>query len=130
MIKLNPEFDSLALSRGKADDCAPTRRLLSEILIQLTQLKTNRQSSDSSTSVNTTVIAATNRLEDLDEAILRRFDVKIFVGLPDYCTRQQLLRQFLEGIECSINEQETHCIVERTSGWSGSDIEVLFCFYI
>ena len=118
------EFDSLALSRGKGDDCLQSRRLLSEILIQLTQLKITRQQSDTLETGNTTIIAATNRLEDLDEAILRRFDVKIFVGFPEYSTRERLIRSFLADISCSISAEEIHYISERTDGWSGSDIEV------
>ena len=33
------------------------------------------------------VIAATNRLEDLDEAVVRRFESKIFIGPPDRTSR-------------------------------------------
>jgi hypothetical protein len=64
------EFDSLATSRGLGEDSTNNRRLLAELLLQLTIHKHQ----DHAGAV--VVIAATNRLEDLDEAILRRFDCK------------------------------------------------------
>ena len=64
------EFDSLATSRGLGEDSTNNRRLLAELLLQLTLHKHQ----DHGGAV--VVIAATNRLEDLDEAILRRFDCK------------------------------------------------------
>lgn len=71
------------------------------------------------------VLAATNRLEDLDEAVIRRFDSKIYVGVPEHKKiRIQMIHSFLEGIEYVLSEQELGNIAEMTNGWSGSDIEV------
>ena len=121
VIFILQEFDSLALSRGGTDDGTQTRRLLSEILLQLNQLKSSRlMKSD----YNVAVIAATNRVEDLDEAIIRRFDVKIFCSLPDLQSRLALITKFMIGIDTNIDDYEKQNIAMKTVGWSACDIEV------
>ena len=71
------------------------------------------------------VIAATNRLEDLDEAIIRRFDSKVFVGNPEREARRALLVTFLSGVSTGLSEPQVGDIIDKTNGWSGSDIEIL-----
>jgi len=66
------------------------------------------------------VIAATNRLEDLDEAVLRRFESKVLVNVPDLQDRLALVSNYLRGIDTNLNENEENII-----GWSGSEIEAL-----
>lgn len=67
------------------------------------------------------VIAATNRPWDLDEAIRRRLEKRIYVPLPTYKGRQELIKICLKGIELS-NDVDLHDIVERTEGFSGADL--------
>ena len=72
------------------------------------------------------VIAATNRLEDLDEAVLRRFESKIFVGAPDRRDRVQLVHHYLRGLPLdALGEREMLGVAELTQGWSAADIEIL-----
>ena len=71
------------------------------------------------------VIAATNRLEDLDEAIIRRFDSKVFVGNPEREARRALLVTFLRGVSAALSELQVDDFIDKTGGWSGSDIEIL-----
>ena len=71
------------------------------------------------------VIAATNRLEDLDEAIVRRFESKVLVNVPDLQDRLALLSNYMRGIDTNLNDDEENAIAEMTFGWSGSDIEAL-----
>jgi SpoVK/Ycf46/Vps4 family AAA+-type ATPase len=60
------EFDSIGSSRGKLENDPAARRLLTTWLVQMNEMKRMD---------NIVVIAATNRPEDLDPAVLRRFDV-------------------------------------------------------
>jgi len=128
------EFDSIATARGGMDDGTMSRRLLSELLLQLTYQKhspmmnpqegdryecwtaylvnlskqlqqdsainkdsaanTDRHSRSindgpTDSSNNIVVIAATNRLEDLDEAVVRRFESRIYIGVPDRACREK-----------------------------------------
>ncbi|CAM9242807.1 unnamed protein product, partial [Laminaria digitata] len=66
------ELDALAPSRDAQDD-VQSRRLLAELLLQTSQLRPKDQ---------VVVIAATNRMDDIDIALLRRFHSRIFVGPP------------------------------------------------
>lgn len=113
------EFDSIATSRGNLDDSTNSRRILAEILLQLNDFKSS-VTEDSMTLV----LAATNRLEDLDEAILRRFPIKIFVGLPTDLERRDLLKYFLSDVTSILSSEDLMHISRKTNGWSGSDIEV------
>lgn len=73
---------------------------------------------------NFLVIAATNRLEDLDEAVIRRFESKIYVGVPSMQDRKQLITTLSAGVDTRLATTDIDTIASRTDGWSGSDIEV------
>lgn len=72
------------------------------------------------------VIAATNRIEDIDEAVIRRFESKVFVGVPNKMGRKRLITKFLRGIHHELSESDLEHIGDITYGWSGSDIEVRY----
>ena len=67
------------------------------------------------------VLAATNRPWDLDEAIRRRLEKRIYIPLPPANGREQLFQINLKGIELGedINFEK---MVEMTDGYSGADI--------
>ena len=155
------EFDSIALSRGTSDEGIQARRLLSELLMQMTAAKHHAQSHcplqplrricadfdsenlhDSSTppplgsergqslppppnpnTQNVVVVAATNRMGDLDEAIIRRFESRIHVGLPDSGERAELILRFLSGLDHKLTCSELNDLAEMSFGWSGADLE-------
>ncbi|MBA0750220.1 hypothetical protein Gogos_001638, partial [Gossypium gossypioides] len=69
------------------------------------------------------VLAATNRPFDLDEAIIRRFERRIMVGLPSVESRENILRTLLakEKVE-NLDFKE---LTAMTEGYSGSDLKNL-----
>jgi len=71
-----------------------------------------------------TIVAATNCPEQLDDAILRRLSVSIYVGLPDFDQRRKILRTILkkEPIEDGL---DTDLLAKVTDGFSGSDLHTL-----
>ena len=70
------------------------------------------------------MIAATNTVMDLDEAIVRRFAVRIYVGeLQNVKTRVALIKHFMQGVSYSASDEQLEAIAARMHGWSGSDIE-------
>lgn len=69
------------------------------------------------------VIAATNREDILDEALIRpgRFDKKFLVPLPDVNGREHILK-IHTAKKCLADEVNLREIVERTPGFSGADL--------
>ncbi|XP_043697385.1 uncharacterized protein LOC122648193 isoform X2 [Telopea speciosissima] len=70
------------------------------------------------------VLAATNRPFDLDEAIIRRFERRIMVGLPSAGNRELILKTLLakEKVEEGLDFKE---LASMTEGYSGSDLKNL-----
>ena len=72
------------------------------------------------------VMAATNRVDILDPAILRpgRFDRKVAVGRPDVKGREEILRVHVQGKPLA-QDVDLHQIARTTPGFSGADLENL-----
>ncbi|TKW12042.1 hypothetical protein SEVIR_5G012100v4 [Setaria viridis] len=70
------------------------------------------------------VLAATNRPFDLDEAIIRRFERRIMVGLPSMESRELIMRRLLskEKVDEGLDFKE---LATMTEGYSGSDLKNL-----
>ena len=69
------------------------------------------------------VIAATNRPDVLDNALLRpgRFDRRVYVGLPDIRGREQILKVHMRKVPLD-EEVEASIIARGTPGFSGADL--------
>ena len=69
------------------------------------------------------VIAATNRSDVLDRALLRpgRFDRQVFVGLPDIRGREQILKVHMRKVPLD-DEIQAGIIARGTPGFSGADL--------
>jgi cell division protease FtsH len=70
------------------------------------------------------VIAATNRPEDLDDALLRpgRFDRKVYVPYPDMKGRRAILATHAEGKPIQEESRTLDLIAQTTPGMSGADL--------
>ena len=70
------------------------------------------------------VVAATNRPEDLDEALTRpgRFDRKVHVPYPDMKGRRAILQSHAEGKPIVEEHQALDVIAQTTPGMSGADL--------
>ncbi|MBI1425606.1 MAG: ATP-dependent zinc metalloprotease FtsH [Gammaproteobacteria bacterium] len=88
----------------------------------LNQLLTEMDGFDSSTGV--VVMAATNRPEILDQALLRagRFDRRILVDKPDLVARQGILKLYAGKMKLAPNV-DLHIVAQRTPGFVGADLE-------
>ena len=72
------------------------------------------------------IMAATNRVDILDPAILRpgRFDRKVAVGRPDVRGREEILKVHIKGKPLA-EDVDLHQIARTTPGFSGADLENL-----
>src|SRR5881628_522768 len=79
------EVDAITPVRGGAEDSQVTERVISQILTEMDGLEELH---------NVTVIAATNRMDLVDPALLRpgRFDRHIYIAPPDLATRKAILK--------------------------------------
>lgn len=70
------------------------------------------------------VIAATNKIEVLDDALLRagRFDRRLYVGLPNMEDRRRILELYLKDVKYEINIQK---LSNETSGFSSAALATL-----
>ncbi|EDX08279.1 GD25099 [Drosophila simulans] len=69
------------------------------------------------------VLGATNRRDDLDQALLRpgRFDVEVMVSTPDFTGRKEILSLYLTKI--LHDEIDLDMLARGTSGFTGADLE-------
>ncbi|XP_022855386.1 spermatogenesis-associated protein 5-like isoform X1 [Olea europaea var. sylvestris] len=102
------EVDSLATARDTETHEA-TRRILSVLLRQIDGFEQENK---------VVVVAATNRKQDLDPALLSRFDSMITFGLPDQQTRQEIAAQYAK----HLTKSELAEFASATEEMSGRDI--------
>ncbi len=112
------EFDALSLSRDSNSLAGAERRVLSAVLSELDGLKEKGEDRFVLT------IAATNAPWDLDNAVLSRFQKRIYIPMPDPAARPDILRVLLEkrGHKLDVSYDE---LIARTDGFSGRDLERL-----
>jgi len=90
------EVDALASQRGGSGEHEASRRVKAELLIQMdgvnstSSASANEQESEEAGAKNVIVLAATNRPQDLDEAIRRRLEKRVYIPLPTEVGRRQL----------------------------------------
>ena len=75
------------------------------------------------TNTNVIVLAATNRADVLDKALMRagRFDRQIYVDLPDIRERREIFEVHLKPLKKS-EDLDTEFLAKQTPGFSGADI--------
>ncbi|KAH3903029.1 protein-degrading AAA family ATPase MSP1 SCDLUD_000637 [Saccharomycodes ludwigii] len=71
------------------------------------------------------VLGATNRMNDIDAAFLRRMPKRFHVGLPDHESRKKILTILLNDTKLEETDFNMDMIVAHTNGFSGSDLKEL-----
>jgi vacuolar protein-sorting-associated protein 4 len=65
---------------------------------------------------------ATNLPQQLDSAVLRRFEQRIYIGLPSEEARKRLFKLEISSSRSTLTERDLDELAKRTDGYSGSDI--------
>uniref|UniRef100_A0A6Q2YIY8 Spastin n=1 Tax=Esox lucius TaxID=8010 RepID=A0A6Q2YIY8_ESOLU len=111
------EIDSLLCERREGEHDA-SRRLKTEFLIEFDGVQSGGDE-------RVLVMGATNRPQELDEAVLRRFAKRVYVALPTEETRFRLLKNLLGKHGNPLTQKELSQLARMTDGYSGSDLTSL-----
>ena len=112
------EIDSIAPERGSGNgDSNVTERVISQMLTEMDGLESLN---------NVVVIAATNRPDIMDPALLRpgRFDKSIYIGPPDKESRRAIFGIHTKGRPLA-DDVDLDDLAERTDGCTGADIAAI-----
>ena len=112
------EIDSILSARSSGEHEA-SRRLKTEFLVQFDGM--------AGQEAHVVVIGATNRPQELDDAVRRRLEKRIYIHLPDNRGRASLLRHVLASGKTRVKllEFEVDAIAKATEGFSGADLTAL-----
>ncbi|GIQ81623.1 hypothetical protein KIPB_002608 [Kipferlia bialata] len=110
------EIDSLASARSDQDSDS-TRRIKTELLVQMQGVGKD--------SEGVLVLGATNFPQNLDSAVRRRFEKRIYIGLPEAHARRTILELNLGSTPNSLSADDFETLARGTEGFSGSDIAIL-----
>lgn len=111
------ELDAIGKSRGRGFSNNDEReQALNKILVEMDGIGTDR-------SRPVIVLAATNRPDELDPALLRpgRFDRQVTVGLPDVGAREKILKIHSKNLNIA-SDVNWNRIAKGTPGFSGADL--------
>lgn len=111
------EIDAIAPKRGESHDQAE-KRVVTQLLTLMDGLKSRGQ---------VVVMAATNRPDDLDEALRRpgRFDRELKINPPSEQGRKEILQIHTRNMPVENREALLEEISQNTLGYTGADLEVL-----
>jgi SpoVK/Ycf46/Vps4 family AAA+-type ATPase len=122
------EADALLSARGGGGGSGgggeheASRRMKTEFLTAFDRLAAADGGSGAATAPAVTVICATNRPADLDDAVRRRLTRRILVPLPDTPTRRDLLARLLAAGGGSPRPAELDMLAAATAGYSHADL--------
>ena len=120
------EVDSVGTKRHDGEHEA-SKKLLAEMLVQMDGIsETNSGANGEFDNENNKpkfvmVLGATNLPWDLDDALRRRFEKRIYIPLPNSVGRREMFRINFKGINLS-DDVDIETLVKKTEGYSGHDI--------
>ncbi|KAJ1426229.1 P-loop containing nucleoside triphosphate hydrolase protein, partial [Ochromonadaceae sp. CCMP2298] len=123
------EIDSLAGSRGSSSEHEASRRVKTELMVQMDGVEGGDEEAEGEEGeggepvVRKTVIvlAATNTPWDLDEALRRRLEKRVYIPLPDVDGRRDLFKINMKSVELDADVDWAE-LAEKSAGYSGADV--------
>jgi SpoVK/Ycf46/Vps4 family AAA+-type ATPase len=105
------ELDAYARRRSDASDVAEPKRLVNTLLLELDRWPER-----------SVLIAATNELSVIDEAVLRRFQMQVQFPMPTAAARASIISVALRRADRTLPESLITSVAATTEGRSGSEI--------
>ena len=109
------EIDALCGARGEGGESEASRRIKTEILVQMQGVGSN--------GGRVLVLAATNTPYQLDQAVRRRFDKRIYIPLPDAKARAHMFKVHVGDTPHDLTDADFQSLGAQSEGFSGSDID-------
>ncbi|TRY73127.1 hypothetical protein TCAL_02527 [Tigriopus californicus] len=110
------EVDSLVSSRSDGENDA-TKRVKTEFLVRMQGVGNNTD--------GVLVLGATNIPWALDSAIRRRFEKRIYIGLPDAMARATMFKIHLGDTKTDLTEADFRQLGHQSERYSGADIQIV-----
>jgi len=115
------EIDAIAPERGSRTDSGATDRIVNQILAEMDGIAPLK---------NVVVIAATNRPDIIDQALLRpgRFDRLVYVPPPDESARMEILKVHTKNMKLDdeiLKGEYLKELARKTEGYTGADLASL-----
>ena len=110
------EIDSLCGARGEGESEA-SRRIKTEFLVQMQGVGND--------TTGVLVLGATNIPWQLDSAIRRRFEKRIYIPLPEAHARAKMFQLNVGSTPCTLSPEDYKNLGKNSEGFSGSDIFVV-----
>ena len=118
------EVDSVGTKRTDGENEA-SKKVLAEMLVQMDGIsESNSEENNENKEIKpkfVMVMGATNLPWDLDDALRRRFEKRIYINLPNKVGRKQMFDINFKGIKLD-KDVKIDELVEKTKGYSGHDI--------
>ncbi|XP_069469514.1 fidgetin-like protein 1 [Ambystoma mexicanum] len=111
------EIDSLLSQRGEGEH-ESSRRIKTEFLVQLDGATTSSED-------RILVVGATNRPQEIDEAARRRMEKRLYIPLPEFSARKQMIVNLMMKEKCCLSDDEVETVVQHAEGFSGADMTQL-----
>uniref|UniRef100_A0A1B0FN51 AAA+ ATPase domain-containing protein n=1 Tax=Glossina morsitans morsitans TaxID=37546 RepID=A0A1B0FN51_GLOMM len=111
------EVDSMLCQRSDSENEA-YRRMKTEFLVRLDGASTSDDD-------RVLVVGATNRPQELDEAVRRRFVKRLYIPLPELEARINILTNLLKTVKNSLNFDDLKKVATLAEGYSGADMDSL-----
>ncbi|EMD41401.1 hypothetical protein CERSUDRAFT_109990 [Gelatoporia subvermispora B] len=110
------EVDSLAGTRNETET-EGSRRIKTEFLVQMAGVGHD--------DTGVLVLGATNIPWQLDGAIKRRFEKRIYIPLPGPEARRHMFQLHVGDTPCELTPKDYRMLADQTDGYSGSDISIV-----
>ncbi|KAI9749339.1 MAG: Vacuolar protein sorting-associated protein 4 [Chaenotheca gracillima] len=109
------EIDALCGPRGEGESEA-SRRIKTELLVQMDGVGRD--------STGVLILGATNIPWQLDAAIRRRFQRRVYISLPDTPARMKMFEISVGSTPCDLKSADFKTLGGLSEGYSGSDISI------